>query len=412
MWVDKKVVRPSTMNLQKDTWGDIAVFLLILQLPFLQILLPFEKGNFILVIGLIFWAYFKKVDLSIPNRLVILFLFYIALCVAQGLYFGHFSTMTLIYSFSYIFFAPYLLYRIYGLRAIFLFEKVIFIMTFISLVIWIGHQMSPAIKLLILKGIEIVNNRNDTDIHRFMIIYTYWPMLDTSYGISRNAGFSGEPATFCAFLILGLAIHESKNGSQISKRSLIYILALITSLSTTGYSAFIVYFLTYLIKTKDLLLRLIIFPLIAMVFLYVFSSLDFMENKITQQYQEGTGVELNSETSGRVLGIRKSIYVLFKYPFLGRGLQANTRPQDPKDAEYADYGFLSILSKYGLFFGGFFFILFLSGLIYFFRSVNVTPINYWIYIVAILVTLLAQQGMYDIYFMIFFIMGWLRFNHH
>ncbi len=391
---------------------DYILFVLIIQLPFLQLLLPFEKGNFILVFGLLFWAYIKRVDLSIPNRIIVLFFAYLGLCLAQGMYFGHFSTMTLVYSFAYIFFAPFLLYRIYGFKAIIIFERVIYFFTALSLSIWFLHQISPAFKQMIVDLIELINNRNDRELHRFMMIYTYWPMLDTELGISRNAGFSGEPATFCSFIILGFAIHESTNSRKFSLKSAVYIIALLSSLSTTGYSALIIFLLTYLIRMKSLLVRLVIFPLFVFIFFYVFSSLDFMEKKISKQYEDGTSVELNSETSGRILGIRKSVYVMFKYPFLGRGLQAMTRPTRMDDPEYADYGFLSILSKYGLVFGGIFFILFLSGMIYFFSSMGVPSVNYWIYIVSLLVTLLAQQGMYDIYFMIFFIMGWLKFNYH
>ena len=87
-----------------------------------------------------------------------------------------------------------------------------------------------------------------------------------------------------------------------------------------------------------------------------------MQEKIENQFSEQTKYSLNDESDGRFYGSRKSLNVLMKYPLHGRGLLSMTMPKSTSHPEFAAYGWLSEMARYGMVFGIAYMFLFSFGI--------------------------------------------------
>lgn len=105
---------------------------------------------------------------------------------------------------------------------------------------------------------------------------------DTIGPFFRNSGFSWEPGRFACFVVVALFILIIKGGvkSLITKEGIILLLALISSMSTTGYSGFMIIIGMYiLMNLKERKLLFVIFPVLLICVFFIF-QLDFMGSKI------------------------------------------------------------------------------------------------------------------------------------
>lgn len=389
---------------------DYLLMFLLLQIGVLILLLNIPKLKLLLVPIYLYIYYIRKNRELINDKILIIFSIFLLLAIVQGLIFGHFSVVTIITSFSMMFLLPYLLFKIYRINFFFLFEKVIRLLIYISMIIWLLQQFVPGVKGIIVAVIKLLNTNNVLDIHRFMFFYTYWPALDQDFGLSRNAGFSNEPAAFSVILILAIIINYVKNNKLFNRTNLIYYFALLSTFSTTGYIALSALGLLLLKQKNSKIIGILLFPLFIYGALYAYKNLEFMEDKIEAQYSTAIEKDLNQSTSGRFYGIRKSLFVFSKHPLIGRGLQASTMP-DIDDAEFASYGWLSELSRFGILFATLFMFFFLRGLRRFIEFGGFGLYEVAVCTLSIMILLTAQNGITGSIFMVFFFMGLYNYKN-
>ena len=79
--------------------------------------------------------------------------------------------------------------------------------------------------------------------------------------------------------------------------------------------------------------------------LYSYFALDFMQDKIQDQYQDQTEADLG-DAGGRIGKARKAVYVLAQYPLTGRGWLTAAASTDRK--EMTGYGFPSFAATLGV----------------------------------------------------------------
>jgi hypothetical protein len=243
-------------------------------------------------------------------------------------------------------------------------------LSIIALVFWSLHELFPVFKNGLIQLIEILYPFSgdyglEGGSKRSLIIYTFiFELEPMSFGINRNSGFAHEPGAFAVFLNFALFINYIKGKSLFYKRNIVYIAATITTFSTAGYLSVFIILIMYLLKGKYKFISIFFIPLIFFYSLKMFNELEFLGGKINYQIEDQTQKNLNERTTGRLYGARKSINVLMKYPFYGRGLLSVTRPDSTSDSEYAEYGWLSQIARFGLIIG-------LLGLYFFIKGFKV-----------------------------------------
>jgi len=383
---------------------DYLLIFLLLQINWLLILLNINRLELVLVPIVIILFYLKKRGILLNNKILLVFAIYTVLVIIQGIIWD-ISFVSLITSFSYTFLFPYCLYRIYNIDYFTLLEKVIRILTIISLLIWLMHQFIPGVKELIITIITSINKYNVIDIKRSMIFYTYWPQLEQSFGFTRNSGFASEPGAFAVYLILAIIINYQRKYQLFNRRNYLYYIALISTFSTAGYISFFVLGMLLLKQKRNRIFVLLLFPIMVYSSIYLFKNLEFMQKKIESKYTFEMNRSLNQPTSGRIYGSRKSLNVLFKYPLYGRGILASTKPLDISDPEFFDYGFLVQFARFGLIFGSLFMIYFLKGIYIYCNSNGMKYFEYIICLIAIMLQLYSQAFINNPSFMIFFFIG-------
>jgi len=396
-----------TISLPENKIFKITDYLLIfflLQIRWISLLLNIRKLELILV-PIVFYVLYRRNRTGIVNqKILMIFFIYLLLALVQGFIWG-FSVVSLITSFSYGFLLPYFLFRIYREDFLYLLERVIKVLTIIALTIWMINQILPGTKETITYLINALNKYRVDDLTRGMIFYTYWPQLDQSFGLSRNAGFASEPGQFAVLIILALVINYVRKIQLFDRKNIIYYIALLSTFSTAGYLALAALGLLLLKQRSSRIVGVVLFPLFVYGALFAFNHLDFMKGKIEQQYEDQIETSLNEPTTGRILGARKSLVVLSKYPLYGRGVLAMTKPDSISDPEYANYGWISEMSRFGIIFGCLYMFFFFKGLYYFVSSSGNGSYEFFVCALAIMINLSSQVYITSSFFMMFFFIG-------
>jgi len=164
------------------------------------------------------------------------------------------------------------------------FENIIFVFVFISLIFSILLLLFPNYFIPFVRFVDsFFNSENIYSKNRLYyyncIVYTV-NQNSTELVDFRNCGFAYEPGFYSLFINIGLIIEWVKSKKLISTKSIIYIIALVSTFSTTGFIVFILnaIFLIYYINLKT---KLIYIPLV-LFSLFVFLNSSIGINKINK----------------------------------------------------------------------------------------------------------------------------------
>lgn len=304
------------------------------------------KIVFTILLGIIFILKNKKFDVSLIY-ISLLFLFVIFL---QDYRFGGISIRNYVSFLMYYVFTPYFLIKIIGDNAPKYIIDVLVIYCVISLVFWsLSNLYQPFYNFT-----STIAPKFGTDpipeVNEQFIIYSYEPYRSLVYGnVIRNPGPFNEPGSFALFLILALIFNLIKNRGQIDNKSKIIIITILTTFSTATYFSLILLLGYRVVRTKvNIVIKLFLMVLFVIGTYFLVIKPSFMLDKVVSHYKYETSVSLNTPTSGRFLGARKSLYVLKKYPLYGRGLISGTRVEDLGSKEAASYGIMGFSSNVGV----------------------------------------------------------------
>jgi hypothetical protein len=180
--------------------------------------------------------------------------------------------------------------------------------------------------------------------------------------LNRNSGFYWEPGTHGGFLCVALFINLFYRKEKLnSKINLLFIITILTTLSTTTYLALFFVIVAYL---KNFIIRRPVISLFTLIFLaatgfVAFTKLDFLNKKIDQQIAKS-----NSRTAGesRFSSLLSDVRTTEEHPFTGTGRAIEMRVGkhyynvDIREV-HRNNGIGVLLSTYGVFFFFFFFYL-------------------------------------------------------
>lgn len=146
-------------------------------------------------------------------------------------------------------------------------------------------------------------------------------------GIPRNQGMFWEPGAFSTFIVFAL-VFETINEKLNFKRLVIFLLALLTTFSTTGYFTALAYALFLVLRYRDSVKnRRMIIALLCMAAIVITVMWDSLTaegsysvfGKLTDFKNSGTYGKRVTSVSLRIDSLIKPIGVFFQYPIFGCG---------------------------------------------------------------------------------------------
>jgi len=236
--------------------------------------------------------------------------------------------------------------------------------------------------------------------------------------IYRNSGFAWEPKGFGTFLTLAFFIQLFLNGFKFfDKKNIVYLIAIGTTLSTATYGILLLGIIPFYLYNKGASFKVVSSLLIVPVILIAFTQLDFMSDKIVNEYETrdkyvGFVTDKTYEGESRSLGRFGSFIVdyrdFIKEPLIGYGLYSEERTMYSIGGVklVRVNGFSDFLAKFGLV--GMFFLI-----IYYFHSFKKISFQfnfkgYFIIPISILMTSLGSAILLNPLYLGFIFYGFIK----
>jgi O-Antigen ligase len=171
-----------------------------------------------------------------------------------------------------------------------IFEHVLYYLAIIGLFMWIIQILLRDDTLLYyfnkIPGIGLFSNITGGGLN--VLIYSVQPSSFSiiHFMIPRNCGYTQEPGCFAVYLCLAIFINLfiANSDKRSRKRFLVLMIALLSTMSTTGYLIFILIIVFYILG-RELNKALLLFPVAIIALIYI-STLPFMSNKIIDLVNE------------------------------------------------------------------------------------------------------------------------------
>lgn len=311
----------------------------------------------------------------IDKRIVVILGFAYLLIFIQYFIFGGFSLAGFYLPLS-VFYIPFLIYKLIGIKFIYAFLDIMYAIVIFTTPLWLLQSTIPGIDSIFQSAIQIVFPYSFASVPRSLLLFTpAWSdiVFYAGFGIYRNSGLFHEPGAYGVFLVLALVLNTLIGYKLSSKRSIFFLFAAFTTVSTTAYLVLFIFLGTILLKSRANLFLKTFFIFIFFIFSFqLFSNQEFLKEKIIDQYQNQLyAVDFNlgiySGQSGRFFAFLISMDNFLKYPLTGRGILFATSEKATGemhiDTSYS-YGFMGFFATYGFIFGILYMVLFWRGFLF------------------------------------------------
>lgn len=307
------------MGIFKNRSENIKVFFSYLFLIPSTVFLPNRQALFSIVF-LISAIKFYNLKKSFGKVFLQYFILIIVLFIYQTIYFERFSYSSTIRLFMNIL-LPYFLLKIVGQDYIKYYIQIIFYIAIISFIFYFPSLISNSFHSLIGKIAPLLGTDAYLKDQNF-IIYTW----EAKNGIFlRNSGNFTEPGSFACWLNLALVYNILHEKQPFSKKNIVFIIAIFTTLSTSGYIALFFIYTAYFLLLSKKKSKYLLIPFMIYLSFQAYTKLYFLQEKISVQIE--SQVE-NASLGGRFGSALLDLKDLKKYPLSGRGLTKATRFDD------------------------------------------------------------------------------------
>jgi hypothetical protein len=162
----------------------------------------------------------------------------------------------------------------------FYYETCLKYLCLIALLLWALQIMIPVQLTDFLRSLTLFKPYNEI-IQAHVIVFSILNEGVDSF-LPRNSGFAWEPGAFSVFINLAIFANLIRNSFRITNNInlWIFIVALLSTQSTTGYSIFLLLAVFYFVNLKGIAFKVLMVPLFIIGVLYIL-SLPFMYEKIT-----------------------------------------------------------------------------------------------------------------------------------
>lgn len=224
------------------------------------------------------------------------------------------------------FYVTYVICKGYGYRFFVLAETILYHLALIGLVCWIILLIIPGPFAHFVQLFSLAPF-NDEDFFTSANILVYTVILSTAsgdfgswYSIARNSGFAWEPGAFACFMCFGICFNALRTNLKLRYNIpfFVFLVALVSTQSTTGYGIFAAMLFTWLIYNRKFGWFLIFIP----VFLLML-NLPFMGEKLAFTSSGFSETSLDDASQGesfdRILSFKVLWDEFLEHPLLGYG---------------------------------------------------------------------------------------------
>lgn len=162
------------------------------------------------------------------------------------------------------------------------FIKLLYYSAIISLLFYLLLLIDFKLVYNLLKSVQNMfdNNSLKYDGYYYANIFIY--SINHTDGLIRNCGFMWEPGPFSVVLSIALFFNLILNDFKLEKKSIIFIIAIISTFSTTGYLTLIIILIFFSLNKKERISKWFYLPIVSAIAVFIL-SLPFMLEKITKQ---------------------------------------------------------------------------------------------------------------------------------
>lgn len=276
-----------------------------------------------------------------------------------------------------IFLMPYFIYGSNGIAFFTQYVRIMYVFCVISLFFWTLQNLVPGIDY-VLSDISAAL-RLDPGSNESLIIYNV-EHSRSALGLYKNAGYVAEGGVFATLIIPALYFFNIDKIRLFSKESIVFMITLLSTASTAGYSALIFFLLMVMWEHRKNSLSILLIPVMAFSIYYAVVELPFMYDKVTKMYNDEMNVyEDNNRATrkGRFLSARVDIDLIMEYPLFGKGIFMESRYLNDEEREigYSNsyMGLIGMASRYGLILWSIYFYFFFTFLRRYFFIRNPNP---------------------------------------
>lgn len=219
------------------------------------------------------------------------------------------------------------------------------------------------------------------------IIYTM--ELGWKVDIPRNSGPFWEPGGFSVFLFVALTFNIIRDKKFFNKKNTIFLIALLTTQSTTAYLAFFIFICIYILVSYRSIYSFILMPLLIFIFLNLYTRLDFMEEKVNKMYTDSQNARTEKVYSRFVSG-KINIDNFTTSPIFGIGRFFSIKD----DENTGNNGTTLLLAEFGAVGFSYYFIMMFLSYRKYCKSYNFNP-YFPLAIIAGLMVLGYSQGIFQ-----------------
>ncbi len=311
----------------------ITLFLLILYISASSALcynVPFILGT-LLLLGI--WAS-KKYSRQ-DNIIVFIIGYFLIVDIISCLYTGDSFRITRVFNYLYPILIAYFCLKICGRDTFRMLEKIVYVLTILSLVIFGLQLLFPTLFERLSSSFSVFLaapylERDPSSWYAF--IYRYMPR-DNYSDMVRNCGFMWEPGAFAWILVMMLFYRWLSSGIKLKdKRTIVYIIGIITTFSTAGYLALFCIVFLYAYHVRASFGKYLLIILLLMYIIPVMYNLDFISNKIESYFisnQEGSygyHTETGTVEYNRYMFFLYALFEILHFP-IGYGTHEITTPE-------------------------------------------------------------------------------------
>lgn len=326
----------------------------------------FFLGNTILAIVFSFTLiiYYKKI--KIINFFVSYLLTITIILLGSALTYSSFNISNYLSLFFRIGTA-YIIIFILGNNFIYLYLKIIYYLSLISLFFWTLFVLSPGFESFVLFKITPIFDHYLYDLSKerlpapHFIIYTmnHSGVNPATFGLSgvlsdlagfnrifmRNSVCFTEPSTAMFFIIPALSFSLIVFKKITSKEVIVFILVIITSWSTGGFAILFFILSGWYFTQGGGKNKLLMFPLTLLVAYYSFLNVESFGLEITTKLYEVNYSNLEYVNRTRIVNAVLDINESFNHPLFGKGFFVENRPLTYFD--WRTNGTTFLLNRYG-----------------------------------------------------------------
>lgn len=301
------------------------------------------------------------------NKFIHLIFIFISLSVIEFYHYFYFAPL---YDFSVVravlisFFIAFVFAIKLNLNFIIIYIKVLHFFSIISLFIYLALLFSvPSVKLFESIFDPLFSIKYNIYDNSSKIVNPIFFNFDANFYSFRNNGPFWEPTIFASLLILSIIFNLIVSNKIKNKYNLVSFLAIITTLSTTGFIAlfFLIVALFFLFVKLHYFIKLSFLFIMIFTGIYAYENLIFLQSKITK---EVSNVDYSISEKGGDSRIAstildwKEVTARPQFFLFGKGSDKRTRIAGRDKNVLRNNGFTALLVQKGIFL----FVLYLAGI--------------------------------------------------